>query len=118
MANTNESLSERLLEFKQTVDLPENLRVVYVDTHYEGELLKETFDIDRVPIIKLVKGEKVYHLKMPHDRLWSIAELTESIRNPESLPYSYKRERVTEGIPIMYEYIISYAATNYFTSAM
>ena len=55
---------------------------------------------------------------MPQDRLWSVSELAQVVKNPDSLPYDYKRERVTDGVELIYEYVVSYAADHYFTAAM
>ena len=80
--------------------------MVYVDTWGEGELLKETFDIQRVPSIRLVKGDKVFALKWV-DGLWKVEELVDFVKNYESSSYDFKRGRITEGLPLYFEYIIN-----------
>ena len=61
MANLNEALYEELIKLRKL----SNVKIGYVDIVSEGgELLKETFDIETLPSIRLVKNDgKVYHLK-------------------------------------------------------
>ena len=56
----NEVLEQELLKLRKL----SSIKIGYVDiVHEGGELLKETYDIDQLPSIRLVKQDKVYHLK-------------------------------------------------------
>ena len=40
----------------------DKVRIAFVDVDGEGELLKETFDIERTPNLVYVKDKMVYHM--------------------------------------------------------
>ena len=57
---------ELLLDFSKMPEAKKT-NVAFVDTFLGGELLNETFDIEVVPSVRLVRGDQVYHLKLPKD---------------------------------------------------
>ena len=81
MAAMNEILSASLLELSKK-DVAKGLRVGFVDIHNEGELLKETYDLDAIPSVRLVKADKVYHLKWANG-VWSGDELAAFVADYE-----------------------------------
>ena len=106
MVSTNELLSETLVKFAQTKE-GKSVSIAYVDTHYEGELLKHTFDIDVVPSVRLLNGDKVHALKWVNG-LWTVDNLSKFVSGGyESAAYDYKRSRVSDGILLSLEYVIT-----------
>ena len=118
MANLNEALYEELIKLRQL----SNVKIGYVDIVSEGgELLKETFDIETLPSIRLVKNDgKVYHLKwMKQTGMWT-AKIIQNFVDVvhEEAPYDFKRARVSDGIMLKVEYISNFLADVYFTMIM
>ncbi len=93
---------------------------MFVDIHGDGELLKETFDIEKIPAIRLVKGDKVFVLKWGGiNGLWSASELREFVSTGyETALYDFKRKRVQEGLELYLEYSINTLADGSFNHAM
>lgn len=118
-ADINKLVSNMLLDVRKTPE-GSSVNIVFSDVLNEGELLKETFDIDTVPSIRLIKGEKVYHLKWNKSGgLWSKTDLVNFINSGwESAPVEKLRSRVTEGIMLYAEYIVNTMTDRSFTSAM
>ena len=80
--------------------------------------MKETFDLDSIPSVRLVKADKVYHLKWING-LWSTEDLAAFIKDhEESSLYDFKRSRVTDGIFLSIEYVLNSLAESSFTDAM
>ena len=52
----NKNVEELLIKFCATSEAKQ-VKKVFVDIHGEGELLKETFDIEMLPSVRLVKGD-------------------------------------------------------------
>lgn len=119
MASINEKLAESLTVVAGSKDAKAGkLRIGYVDIHEDGELLKETFDLDAIPSVRLVKDDKVYHLKWVNG-LWSTQDIEAFIKDhEESSLYDFKRSRVTDGIFLSLEYVINTLAEQQFTSTM
>lgn len=60
-----------------------------------GELLKETFDIETVPSIRLVRGDKIYHLKWNKNAFWTSSELAGFVASGyENAPVESLHKRV------------------------
>ena len=60
-ADMNRAVSKLLLDFAK-MKASKTLKIRFVDT-FQGELLKETFDIETIPSIRFVRADQVYHLK-------------------------------------------------------
>ena len=51
------------MEMRRFSTKSRSIKIGYVDIHHDGELLKETFDIETIPAIRIIAEDKVYHLK-------------------------------------------------------
>ena len=113
-------MAELLLDFSKMPEAKKT-NVAFVDTFVGGELIKETFDIEMVPSIRLVRGDQVYHLKLPKDNkgLWSVKDLRDFVKGGyESAPTEPLRSRVNEGIELKMEYLINTLTATNFEPAM
>ena len=106
----NKKLSENLLEMLKG----KSINIGHVDIHSEGECLKETFDLTEVPSIRMLKDDKVYHLKWEDTGLWSTNTLNKFVTEYESSLYDYARPRVSEGIMLSVEYVLNTLADKNF----
>ena len=80
--------------------------------------MKETFDIDTIPSIRLLKGDKVYHCKWVNG-VWTTAEIASFVANHEETAlFDYSRPRVSDGIFLSVEYVLNSLAANNFNYAM
>jgi hypothetical protein len=116
----NKLIEELLMDFTKT-DEAKQVNTVFVDISSEdGELLKETFDVTKIPDIRLVKGDRAYLLKWGSNGLWSKAELTQFVNGGyESALYDFKRKLVQEGFEMYLEYAVNTISTdNSFNHAM
>ena len=85
------------------------IKIAYVDTLNEGELIKETFDIDMTPSIRLISQDKVYSLKWNNKNIWSATDIAMFVKNFETTQYlwDFKRTRITDGVILSLEYVIN-----------
>ena len=106
-ADMNRLVSQLLLDFVKTKE-GKALRIGFVDT-WDGELLKETFDIDMIPSVRLIRGENVYHLKWNKQTgLWTTSDLKEFVTSGyDSAPVETLRRRVQDGMELYAEYIVN-----------
>ena len=118
MANLNEMLYTELINFRKL----NSIKIGYVDIVSEGgELLKETFDIETLPSIRLVKPDgKVYHLKwMKQIGLWTAKVMQNFVEvDHADASYDFKRARVSDGIMLKVEYIANFLAETHFSWIM
>lgn len=97
------------------------VQVAFVDVLEDGELLKETFDIERQPACVFVKDQMVYYLPSgPQNTLtWTAADVSDFIDvNHKREKQNYLRTRVRKGLPLLFEYVSEYVAQNYFEDVM
>ena len=80
----------------------------------DGELLKETFDIEEQPSLRFIKDGMVYWVKWQNDRFWTAEDVLDFVNNLPSHRSNYLRNRVKAGPGLYYEYVASYLAENYF----
>jgi len=81
--------------------------------------LKETFDIDVVPSIRLVQGDQIYHLKWKQGGFWKSNDLSLFIQSGYEIASVEKiRPRVSEGLELYAEYIVNTLTHSSFTPAM
>jgi len=106
-AEMNRLVAQLLTDLSKTKE-GKTLNIVFVDTFNDGELLKETFDIERVPSIRLVRGGKTYHLKWNTNGFWSVTDLTNFIKTGyETAPVENLQARVNDGLELYMEYIVN-----------
>ena len=101
---------ELLVDFAPTAIADGKTHVAYVDTTADGELLKETFDVEAVPSIYLVHGEKFYQLAWSKKKgLWNKDYLQKFVAEFDQGAYTWDflRSRVTDGIPLYVEYAVN-----------
>ena len=98
------------------------IQVAFVDVlDADGELLKETFDIERQPACVFVKDQLVYYMPPgPQNTLtWTAADVADFIDvNHKREKQNYLRPRVRKGLPLLFEYVSEYVAQNYFEDVM
>ena len=116
MKETNGILSEVIHKFASTKE-GKSISIGYVDTNNEGELLKETYDIEVVPSIRLVEGDKVYAAKWV-EGLWTVEDLQNFVNGGYLSTANYdKRERITP-LFLHFEYVLNALSVNHFTEVM
>ena len=54
LVQTNKLLFERLTEMRSLSESAKVISILYVDINHDGELLKETFDIETVPSVRII----------------------------------------------------------------
>lgn len=117
MADMNGLLAATLIALSQK-EAAQNFHIGYVDTHNNGELLKETYEVDVVPSIRLVKGDQVCILKWANG-LWSADDIKEFVSGGyTNAPCTFKRERVSDGLLLTAEYILNDIVRNRYTETM
>lgn len=104
----NDKVFDRLIEMRKHGEEAANIKIAYVDTLNEGELIKETFDIDMTPSIRLISNDKVYSLKWVSN-VWSATDMAMFVKNFETEKYlwDFKRTRITDGIVLSLEYVMN-----------
>ncbi len=70
------------------------LRVAFIDIMDDGELLKETFDIDTLPSIRLVKNGLVFQMPWQTTHVWGVEDFINFLQNHEGEKSNYLRDRV------------------------
>ena len=90
------------------VDL--GVRVAWVDVIDEGELIKETLDIDKTPSMVYVHQGNVYTIPYPTQRFWNSEDLKGFVDGFSELKFMRLRPRVQKGMELFEEYASTYLA--------
>jgi len=94
------------------VDL--GVRVGWVDILDDGELIKETFDIDRTPSGVYIHQGNVYTIPWPTTRFWTTDDLKGFVDSFSELKFMTLRPRVQRGLELYEEYAATYLSQHYF----
>lgn len=93
------------------------VQLAFVDcAEHDGELIKETFDIEKTPSAIFVKNGMYYQLAWNSENIWEPSDFLDFIEG-QHLKSSIKnrlRSRVRPGISLYKEYIAQYLAEHYF----
>lgn len=83
--------------------------VAFVDVVDEGELIKETLDVETTPSIIYINHGMAYHLSWNNERAWSANDVEDFARAQHlKEKQNYLRPRVHPGMQLYVEYLSTY----------
>lgn len=104
-----------------SVRVPSTIQVAFVDVMDNGELLKETFDIESTPSAIYIKDGLVYYMpqQVPNKITWLASDFSDFIDvNHKKERSNFLRPRVTPGFSLYKEYTARWLAETYFDEIM
>ena len=100
--------------------LHDQLNVGFVDIYDDGELLKETFDIEVTPSVRFMSKGVIYHYNWPDYKQTTSEDLINFVESDHKskTKKSDRRRRVQDGPELYFEYVAKYLADNHFDEGL